>query len=201
LWNLLSVTKNIDYKIFINCSTSSVYGDKDHFMRENNSLDGKDFYSITKQIGELLVRAFVNKYDRPIVNIRPFSVYGPGEADYRFIPTVIRCIKKNEPMKLAPGMHDWIYVEDLIDAIFAVQEGINDVKGLAVNIGTGTQYDNYDVVKHLAMLAKVDMNKLKIEHIKSLRSKDSWVADNSLLHRLGWVQQTSFIDGLTKLWK
>jgi nucleoside-diphosphate-sugar epimerase len=128
-------------------------------------------------------------------------VYGPGEADYRFIPTVIRCIKKNEPMKLAPGMHDWIYVEDLIDAIFAVQEGINDVKGLAVNIGTGTQYDNYDVVKHLAMLAKVDMNKLKIEHIKSLRSKDSWVADNSLLHRLGWVQQTSFIDGLTKLWK
>jgi nucleoside-diphosphate-sugar epimerase len=83
LFNLLWATKDIDYKTFINCSTSSVYGDKKHAMHETNSLDGTDPYSITKQIGELLVRAFVNKYDKPIVNIRPFSVYGEGEADYR----------------------------------------------------------------------------------------------------------------------
>jgi nucleoside-diphosphate-sugar epimerase len=201
LFNLLRATKDIPYKVFINCSTSSVYGDKKHPMHETNSLEGKDPYAITKQCGELLVKLFVELYDKPIVNIRPFSVYGEGEASFRFIPTVIRCIIKNKPMKLAPGMHDWIYIEDFIEGVMAVQENIKDVKGLAVNIGTGQQYDNYDVVKYLCMLSGKNINKLPITYINSLRSKESWVADNSLLHRLGWVQKYSLIDGLTKLWK
>ncbi len=200
LWNLLSATKNCNYHIFVNCSTSSVYGEKNHPMHETNSLEAKDFYAITKICGEFLVKAFVEKYDKPVVNIRPFSVYGPGEASYRFIPTIIQCIREKKPMKLAPGMHDWCYIEDLLDGIMAVQERVKDVKGLAVNIGTGQQHDNYDVFKHLCMLAKVDMNSLPVEHIRSLRSKDSWVADNSLLHRLGWVQKYSLIDGLKEIW-
>ncbi len=200
LWNLLSATKDTNYSMLINCSTSSVYGEKNHPMHETNSLEAKDFYAVTKMCGELLVRAFVEKYDKPVVNIRPFSVYGPGEADFRFIPTIIRCIKENKPMKLAPGMHDWIYIEDFLDAIMAIQERIKDVKGLAVNIGTGQQFDNYDVFKHLCMLAGKDMNDLPVEHIRLLRSRESWVADNSLLHRLGWVQKYSLIDGLKEIW-
>jgi nucleoside-diphosphate-sugar epimerase len=104
-------------------------------------------------------------------------------------------------MKLAPGMHDWIFAEDCVDAILAIQDNIKDVKGLAVNIGTGQQYDNYDIVKHLCMLSGRDINSLPIEHIRSLRSKDSWVADNSLLFRLGWQQKHGLIDGLKKVWE
>ncbi len=200
LWNLLSATKNCNYRVFINCSTSSVYGDKNHPMHETNSLEAKDFYAITKICGELLVKAFVEKYDKPVVNIRPFSVYGPGEASFRFIPTIIQCIREKKPMKLAPGMHDWIYMEDLLDGIMAVQERVKDVKGLAVNLGTSTQLDNYDIFRHLCMLSNTDPNTLPVEHIRSLRSKDCWVADNSLLHCLGWTQKYSLIDGLKEVY-
>ena len=201
LMNLMLASRRYDYKSFINFSSSSVYGNKKHPMHETNSLESKTFYGVTKISGELLVRAFVEKYDKPIVNVRPFSIYGPGEASFRFIPTVIRCLKKKEPMKLAPGMHDWVFCEDFIDALMLVQENVNELKGKAVNIGTGVEYDNYDVFKKLCLIAGIlNPNKLPIEHISSLRSQDSWVADNSLIKSLGWLPAHSLQEGLEKVW-
>lgn len=200
LMNLLLASKDYPYKSFINVSSSSAYGIKDHPMHETNSLDSKSFYGVTKIAGELLVRAFVEKYDKPIVNVRPFSVYGPNEASYRLIPTLIRCIKGGE-MILAPGMHDWIYIDDFLDALMFIQEVASEYKGRAINIGTGVQYDNYDVLKKLCFIAKLNNpNILKIEHVKNLRSFDTWVADNTLLKSLGWTNNYSLTEGLQKVW-
>lgn len=202
LLNLMLASKDYDYKSFINVSSSSVYGIKQHPMHETNSLDAKSFYGVTKIGGELLVRAFVEKYDKPIVNVRPFSIYGPGEADFRFIPTLIRCLKKNEPMKLAPGMHDWTYISDFLDAVMLIQENAADLKGMAVNIGTGIQYDNYDVFKKLCLLAGIlNPNKLPIEHVQNMRSYDMWQADNTLIKSLGWLPAHSLQEGLEEVWK
>jgi nucleoside-diphosphate-sugar epimerase len=199
--NLLMATKDYDYKSFINLSTSSVYGIKKHKMHETNSLEALSFYGVTKIAGELIVRAFVNKYDKPVVNVRPFSVYGPGEADFRFIPTLIRCIKNKEPMTLAPGEHDWIYISDLLDALVLIQESANDLKGKAVNIGTGIQFDNYDVLKKLCNIAKLNNpNILPITNVKEMRSYDMWVADNTLLRSLGWLPAHSLTEGLKEVW-
>jgi nucleoside-diphosphate-sugar epimerase len=198
LFNLLEVTKDIEYKAFINCSTSSVYGKKDHPMHETNSLEADDYYGVTKIAGEILIKAFVTKYLKPVVSIRPFSVYGPGEASYRFIPSAIQCVKHDIEMPLAPGMHDWIYIDDLIEGIMLIMENAKDYSGKAVNIGTGQQLDNYEIVKHLAFFGKRNLNDLPIEHIKSLRSRESWVADNTLLRSFGWVQQVSISEGLKR---
>jgi len=201
LMNLLLASKKYDYKALINFSSSSVYGVKKHPMHETNSLEANTFYGVTKIAGELLVRAFVEKYNKPVVNVRPFSVYGENEAPFRFIPTLIRCIKNKEPMKLAPGMHDWIYVQDLIDALMIVQENAKDLKGKAVNIGTGIQCDNYEVLKKLCNIAKLkNPNILPIEHIQNMRSYDTWVSDNSLIKSFGWLPAHSLQEGLEKVW-
>jgi len=198
LYNLLLATGDTDYKAFINASSSSVYGDKKHPMHETNSLEATDWYGITKIAGELLIRAYVSQYLKPVISVRPFSVYGPGENALRFIPTAIHCVKYNEPMQLAPGKHDWIYIDDFLEALLLVQEYAKDLKGKAVNIGSGQQYDNYDIVKYLAMFAKKNVNLLPITNIKSLRSRDNWVADNSLLKSFGWIQHYSLSEGLKK---
>lgn len=201
LMNLLMASKDYKYKSFINISSSSVYGVKKHPMHETNSLDATSFYGVTKIASELLVKAFVEKYDKPVVNVRPFSVYGEGEAQFRLIPTLIRCLKKNEPITLAPGMHDWVYISDFIEALMIIQENIDSLKGKAINIGTGVQYDNYEVFKKLCLLAGVtDPNKLAIQNIKELRSFDSWVADNTLIRSLGWLPELNLQEGLEKVW-
>jgi UDP-glucose 4-epimerase len=197
--NLLFALQDVPFKAFINASSSSVYGEKNHPMHETNSLEATDYYGVTKIMGELLVRAYVNRFDKPVVNARFFSVYGPGEAPFRFIPTVIRCIK-GEEMSLAPGMHDWIDIRDAIDALFLLEEHAQELKGKSINIGTGVQYDNYDVVRKLCDIAKVDIKKLPIHHVASMRSRNCWVADNTLLRSLVWIPKVSLQEGLTNVW-
>lgn len=199
--NLLLAVKDIPFRAFINASSSSVYGEKTHPMHETNSLESNDYYGVTKIMGELLVRAYAKKYEKPVVSARLFSIYGPGEADFRFIPTAIRCIKQNGKMKLAPGMHDWVYIDDAIQALFLLVEHATNLKGKAINIGTGTQHDNYDVMKKLCDISSIDINTLQIEHRDFLRSRSFWVADNTLLKSLLWMPKYSLQEGLTEVWK
>jgi len=126
-------------------------------------------YSASKLYGELFIESLK---DERFVNVRPYSVYGPGEADHRFIPTVIRCLLSGEVMKLDPhATHDWIYVYDFIEAMF---EGYTD-------IGTGDSYTNMDVVE---MLEGISGRLLNFQPA-TLRNYDTqkWVCRVGVPHR------------------
>ncbi len=102
-YNLLEAAKDFEYKKFYNFTTSSVL------------LKDKTYYSITKQCGEQLAGMYKN-----VINVRPYSVYGPGEANHRFIPTVINCLNTGKEMILdEQAVHAWIYIDDLVKALFA----------------------------------------------------------------------------------
>ena len=67
LFNLLFATKSIKYKAFINFSSSSTL------------LDYETFYSATKGAGERLVKAFVTKYGKPVVTVRPSPAFASNQ--------------------------------------------------------------------------------------------------------------------------
>ncbi len=143
---------------FYNVSTSAI------------QLKHQTLYSLSKYFGEKLVEA---SGDQRFVSVRPYSVYGPGEADHRFIPTVIRALQTGETIQLDPfAKHDWIYVEDFVDAMF---------KGYT-RIGTSLQYSNLEVVEILEKLAG---KKLNYQVTTKLRSYDTddWTADNPVPYR------------------
>ena len=179
---LLHATRNINYKAFVNISTSSV------------TLPYQTMYSATKLSGEHLCEAFANKYHKPIVSCRPYSIYGPGEADFRFIPTVIRKIIQDEVLELDPKpCHDWVYIDDCVEALL---EASKKTKQKIINIGTGISYSNLVTVKTIeTILGK----KAKIEIVKSLRKYDSknWVCEKSILQNYEWPA-VSFRVGLEK---
>lgn len=142
---------------FYNISTSSV------------TLPKQTLYSATKLVGEKIIESL---NDERFVNVRPYSVYGPGEADHRFIPTVIRSLKSGEKMNLdSHATHDWIYVEDFIKAMFAGY----------TSIGTGIKTTNLEVVK---MLEAISGKRLNYDETK-LRDYDNgnWVSPVCVPHR------------------
>lgn len=150
LQDLLQFTRNCDFKKFYNISTSSV------------TLPVQTAYSASKLIGEQLV---TNYGDKRIVNIRPYSVYGPGEAAHRFIPTVIRCLNSGEQMQLdLKSVHDWIFVDDFVRCMF---EGYTE-------IGSGTQATNMDIVTALELISGKTLN---YTPVTGLRNYDTsrWV--------------------------
>ena len=135
LVSMISASLDVPYSAFINISTSSVL------------LDYETFYSASKGAGERLARAFENQYNAPIVTVRPYSLYGPGEAEFRFIPTVFRSCLMGEEMKLAPNaVHDWTYVDDFCEALIDIATHAHEYKGKIVGIGTGIQTSNEQIV-------------------------------------------------------
>jgi nucleoside-diphosphate-sugar epimerase len=148
LFTLLENTKNYSYKGFINFSTTS------------HNLEASTFYGSTKSAGEYLVRSFVNIHNKPIINIRPYSVFGEREWEFRFIPTICEQIKRGEPITVSNVEHDWIYIEDFLDGIIEAMNHTEDLRGASIGIGSGKRIKNMEIVNRLMAIAqrKVEIN-------------------------------------------
>lgn len=201
IWNLLQATKDIPYRAFINFGSSSEYGQKNTPMSELDLPEASTMYGCTKIAGTYLSRAFARKYDKPIVTVRPFSVFGPDEGDHRFIPTVIKCILQGKELTLDPnGQHDWIYINNFLDGLGFVADNASLLRGQIVNIGTGVQMSNVEIVVGLEMIAQ---KKVKVKIVKNMRKNDSemWQADISKIKKLGWYPKTRFYTGLAETYQ
>ncbi len=197
---LLQATKDIPYEAFINIGSSSEYGKKNYPMREDMVPEPLTMYGGTKASGTMLARAFAKKYNKPIVTVRPFSIYGPGEAEHRFIPTVIRSLIKGEELLLDPlPYHDWTYIDDFLDGVLTVIDHAETLAGNAINIGSGMQYRNQEVVSMLELITGLKTKILKTD-IKRIDSSN-WVADNKTLRLCGWKPKTKLLDGLRKTYE
>jgi nucleoside-diphosphate-sugar epimerase len=198
-WHLLEGTKDIPYKAFINTGSSSEYGTKATRMFESDSLDTNTFYGATKAAATMLCRAFAKKYNKPIATVRPFSVYGIGDDPKKFIPTVISRIKNNEELTLSKGVHDWVHINDVVEAILLITQKIEEVKGQEINIGTGIQTSNLEVV---TLLRDILSKPGKINYVEPLRDYDTdvlWVCDNNKLKSLGWKPAHDLEEYLARL--
>ncbi len=135
LWSMVAVARPSErLKKFYNISTSSV------------TLPVQTMYSASKLFGETFINSLK---DERFVNVRPYSVYGEGEAAHRFIPTVIRHLKSGEKMSLdVNAVHDWVHVCDFVKAMFDGH----------TSIGSGFQVSNITVVNLLEDISGMKLN-------------------------------------------
>lgn len=203
--NLLEASRDIPYKCFINTGSSSEYGFKDKPMKEDDFCDPISYYGLSKLAATQMCKVFAQINDKPIVTLRLFSVYGPYENQTRFVPTIIKSLIVKEVINLTPGnvRRDFIYVDDVLTAyIKALNLGFK-IKGKILNIGTGKEHTNDEVVKKLL---KITGKKTKIKKGGfSKRDWDTnhWVADTSKSKKyLKWKSKYSIEKGLseTYLW-
>lgn len=146
-----------------------------NFTTSSINLPVKTPYSITKQIGAIASELFPN-----VINVMPYSVYGPGEAGFRFIPTVINALLIGKEITLdESATHDWIFIDSFVNGF------LNGHR----EIGTGTKYTNIEVVKKLEIISG---KKLRYKPGK-LRRYDNgdWVCK-------GGVEHLSIEEGLLK---
>ncbi len=197
LSDLLTASHEIPYRAFIHIGSSSEYGRCSGPISESEPLKPTTMYEGTKAAGSMLAIGYAKQYKKPIAVARPFSLYGPGDDPRKFIPTLIRAAKGDRKIKLAPGVHDWLYIDDFVDGLIAmVKKGFEP--GEVVNFGTGYEFTNYGV-----MLCVQDLmgGLFNIERVDKMHSYDSmsWVCDPSYSKsRYGWEASTPFDDGLKK---
>lgn len=201
-YNLLRATANVDYKAFINVSSSSVYGTKPVAMKENMILEPTTLYACTKAAGEDLALMYNRVLRKPIISVRPFSVYGPGEAEFRFIPKVIECMVKGKSLDLVKEpVHDWIYIEDFIEGIFTCIDNVDKLTGQTVNIGTGRQHTNEEIVDILLTMKSEPAFPINVvEGVRDFDT-DNWRANVTKLKSFGWKPKFPLKRGLKETFK
>lgn len=101
-------------------------------------------YQITKLLGELYCNFFYNFYSLPVVRLRFFNVYGPGEIPGKYRNVIPNFIYKALHKQALPIMgtgketRDFTFVEDIVDGVLrggAIKEAV----GEAINLASETE--------------------------------------------------------------
>jgi len=194
---LLEASRSIPHlKAFIAIGSSSEYGRKDHPMTETDFLDPMTMYEATKGAASLLCQVYARSYGVPVMVARPFSLYGVHELDHRFIPTIIRSIRKHKKLLVAPGVHDFIHVDDFIDGLLLLS--VQPHPGEIYNFGTEKQTSNEALVEIIEKLLNKTTEKSVIPPLHRYDS-DHWVADTTKVRSLGWTPRYTLEEGLTQV--
>jgi nucleoside-diphosphate-sugar epimerase len=107
-------------------------------------------YAAAKAASGLYGRMFHELYGVPVVMLRPFMTYGPGQKDYKVIPYTIQSMLKGETPTLGAGTRqvDWVYVDDVIAAFVAAATKPEAV-GREIDLGSGALVSIREVVERI----------------------------------------------------
>jgi nucleoside-diphosphate-sugar epimerase len=139
--NLLeSVLKyNSTLKLFVNISTSSVYGAV-ATVDEEVTPKPISFYGTTKLAAEQLVLGLQRTNKLQSCSIRLYSVYGPRERPEKLYTKLIDNLYHNKPFPLFEGSvkheRSFTYVGDIVNGLASIIGKEDRVAGEIVNLGT-----------------------------------------------------------------
>jgi UDP-glucose 4-epimerase len=117
-------------------------------------------YAAAKTAARTYARLFHALYGLPVVYLRVFMVYGPGQRDItKLIPYVTTTLLRGEQPLLTSGTReiDWVYVDDVVAAFIAAAR-VPGVVGEIVDVGSGQLITIRSLVDRLTHLvgAQVD---------------------------------------------
>lgn len=161
-------------KVFITAGSSSEYGviNKPLSIETTPSIKGQNIYSVTKETISELFKGLNLISDKRFHVLRLFTVYGKGEAENHFIPTILRSLHENTTMPLSSGSHDYVYIRDVCRAFEKLL-----TKGPVVShAATGKQYTNLQVIKLIEKITKKKVHYYKVSKLYTYDRK-VWVSD------------------------
>jgi len=127
----------------VDFSTSEVFGSKAFKSSEDDDTisgsagEARWTYAVSKLAGEHLSMAYHREFGLPVVCIRPFNVYGPGQTGEGAIQIFIKKALKNEKINIygdGNQIRAWCYVDDFVTGLVKAIE-LDEAVGESFNIG------------------------------------------------------------------
>lgn len=184
----------------VHLASSTEYGPSDVPHREEHPLHPTTVHGATKAASTLLVLQQARAGLIDAVVLRLFSVYGPWEGEHRLVPTAIRAALDGTvlPLTLNGFRRDYVFVGDVVEACLRAAE-VREAAGLVINIGSGTQTTNEDLVHAVGLAAGQPVRTLVGAYAPHRFDTTCWVADVARARTtLGWTPKHSLTDGLAR---
>ena len=173
-YNILESIKNLNIERFIDFSTSEVFGSYAYKVDEKHTTnlapvgEARWTYSVSKLAGEHLAHSYYKQYGLPIVTVRPFNIYGPGQVGEGAVHHFVKRAIVNEEIQIhgdGDQIRSWCYIDDFVQGILLCIEK-DEAVGNSFNIG------NPKGTITISMLAKLvkDIAKSKSEIVYILKT-------------------------------
>ena len=155
---------------FIDFSTSEVFGSMAFRSSETDSTvagsagEARWTYAVSKLAGEHLAHAYHRQYKLPIVTVRPFNVYGPGQTGEGAMQIFIKKALKNETIKIdgdGNQIRAWCYVDDFVDCLIRC---IEDPKAIGESFNIGNSRAVITILGLAHTVCRILNSKSKIVH-------------------------------------
>lgn len=127
----------------ISFSTSEVFGSYAFRSEENDSTalgavgNARWTYAVSKLAGEHLAYSYFSEFGLPVVMIRPFNIYGPGQVGEGAVHHFITRALQNQDLIIhgdGDQIRSWCYIDDLVDGVLLALEK-REAVGSCFNIG------------------------------------------------------------------
>ncbi len=172
-----------------------------YFYNIDTSLnESVNLYASTKKtLKNILEKQFSNRIN--VINCPVEYMYGPMDSYDKFIPTAIKTLLLNEPLKMTKGEQslDFIYIEDAVNALLALLSlNYKRKRFEEFQLGTG---DSHRLKQVIHMIKKLAMSKSKIE-FGAIKYRSDEIMNSKAniepLIKLGWLPKVSLKEGLRK---
>lgn len=159
---------------FIDFSTSEVFGsmafrsNEEDLTVSGSAGEARWTYAVSKLAGEHLAHSYYSQFKLPVVTVRPFNVYGPGQTGEGAIQIFINRALRNEDIKIdgdGNQIRAWCYIDDFVDCIVRC---IENPKAIGQSFNIGNSRATITILGLAQTICRVLNSKSKIQHEKAL---------------------------------
>ena len=207
LLNLLEVTSQYNIKVLIHAGSSSEYGLNCAGPNEDAVLKPNSHYSVSKTACAHLIKYYGIIKERPVINLRYYSIYGPYEDPDRLVPKLINeGIKKTYPSLVEPDIsRDFVFIDDaLLATLKSANADLQKIKGESINIASGKKTTLREMIELAKNIFQIEKEPIwgQMQNRK-WDLKDWYGSTNKAKELIQWNNETSLKDGFlkTSLWQ
>lgn len=158
-------------------------------------------YGLSKLATTKLLLSLYSSHQFQSIVLRPSVIYGPNQGADMFLPSLIQSLlaDKEYPMTYGDQIRDFIYIDDVVDAIFKSLLFSESTEGLVLNIAAGVSLSIKNIAHITASL--IHPNKLKLLKIGDVPYRRNEVMNYCVnieraRNLLGWQPTTKLEQGL-----
>lgn len=170
-YNLLKVLEPIldGIECFLDFSTSEVFGSFAYKSKEKDTTnlapvgEARWTYQVSKIAAEHLVHSYYKEKGLPIVSIRPFNIYGPGQVGEGAVHNFIVKALKGETIQIhgeGDQIRAWCYIDDFIDGIMLCLTK-SEAIGHSFNIGNSRSTVTINMLAEMVVLLSGSTSEIK----------------------------------------
>jgi nucleoside-diphosphate-sugar epimerase len=126
------------------------YGDQPGAQVETLPLQPTTPYGLSKAAATRFAQAMHAQAGSPVVTLRLFTVYGPGQPRDMFVAEAVDCAVRDLPFRMSRGeqRRDLVFVRDVVDALVAAASAPG-IDGTVINVGSGQAHRLRDVAHRI----------------------------------------------------